>query len=226
MFCICVTCTNIQANTSGTPGQWTLVRSQLAPWVIDQMKNFWCSISDLAAIITIIINILLISITQLKGTWTRRGQTKLRQVDGYLRIQPCYGEPLNPPSGCKDLVINFYCFPHKPQRMPPPAWSSWQAPSLRGEGSSTSWRGVSSSAHRPRPRDDRQHRPLLIRISEQILSQINNVCFVKQCHLQYEIIRRVVSNFIFIIWLLTFTFLLVYHFHSCSCFQESIGKGQ
>ena len=123
----------------------------------------------------------------------------------------------------KLLVINFYCFPHKPQRMPPPAWSSWRAPSLRGEGSSTSWRGVSSSAHRPRPRDDCQHRPLLIGISEQVLSQINNVCFVKQCHLQYEIIRRVVSNFVFIIWFLTFTFLLVYHFHSCSCFQESIG---
>ena len=99
MFCICVTCTSIRANTSGTPGQWTLVRPQLDPW--DHLKNFWCSISDLAAIITIIINILLISITQLKGTWTRRGQTKLRQVDCCLRIQPCYREPLNPPSRCK-----------------------------------------------------------------------------------------------------------------------------
>ena len=40
---------------------------------------------------------------KIKGTWTRRGQTKLRQVDCCSRIQPYCGEPLNPPSGCKDF---------------------------------------------------------------------------------------------------------------------------
>ena len=103
MFCICVTCTNIPANTSGTPVQWTLARSQLDPWVVDHLENFWYSISDLAAIIIIIINIFITIASKIKGTWTRRGQTKLRQVVCCLRIQPCCGEPLNPPSGCKDF---------------------------------------------------------------------------------------------------------------------------